>query len=46
VKLRCSKGFVRFVFDPALEYQLNPKFGNCELVLDGAPGTQFTLTQR
>jgi TonB family protein len=45
VKLRCSKGFVGFVFDPTLEYKVESKYGTCELGLDGDPGTQFTLTQ-
>jgi TonB family protein len=45
VKLRCAKGFVRFEFDPTIEYTLNPKFGSCEMQLDGDPGTRFTLTQ-
>ena len=45
VKLRCSKGFVRFAFDPDIDYKVNSKYGDCRLELDGGPGTQFTLTQ-
>jgi TonB family protein len=45
VKLRCSKGFVRFAFDPAIEYKVNSKYGDCALELEGEVGTQFTLTQ-
>lgn len=45
VKLRCAKGFVRFEFDPTIEYTLNSKYGSCEMQLDGDPGTRFTLTQ-
>ncbi len=45
VKLRCSKGFVRFAFDPEIEYKVNPKYGTCAMQLEGEVGTQFTLTQ-
>jgi TonB family protein len=45
VKLRCSKGFVRFVFDPNIDYKVDPQYGVCWLGLDGGPGTQFILTQ-
>ncbi|HEY4338971.1 MAG TPA: energy transducer TonB [Steroidobacteraceae bacterium] len=45
VKLRCARGFVRFAFDPAIEYQIERRYGNCEMELDGDPGTTFTITQ-
>jgi TonB family protein len=45
VKLRCSKGFVRFAFDPEIEYKVAHKDGNCDMEVDGDPGTAFTLTQ-
>jgi hypothetical protein len=45
VKLRCSKGFVRFTFDPEIEYKIAHKDGNCDMEVDGDPGTSFTLTQ-
>jgi TonB family protein len=45
VKLRCSKGFVRFTFDPEIEYKVAHKEGNCNMEVDGDPGTSFTLTQ-
>jgi TonB family protein len=45
IKLRCSKGFVRFTFDPEIEYKVASKHGNCNMELDGDPGTSFTLTQ-
>jgi hypothetical protein len=45
VKLRCAKGFVRFAFDPDLEYKVETKYGDCSLGLEGDRGTQFTLTQ-
>lgn len=45
VKLRCSKGFVQFTFDPSLEYNVAAKYGSCNMELDGDPGTSFTLTQ-
>ena len=45
VKLRCAKGFVRFAFDPTLEYKVATKYGNCAMELDGDPGTAFILTQ-
>jgi TonB family protein len=45
VKLRCAKGYVYFAFDPALEYEVHNKYGDCMLTFEGAPGTRFTLTQ-
>jgi hypothetical protein len=45
VKLKCSKAFVSFAFDPQLQYEVQSKYGACELVLEGTPGTQFQLTQ-
>jgi TonB family protein len=45
VKLRCSRGFVRFAFDPDIQYRINSKYGDCEMELEGEVGTQFTLTQ-
>ena len=40
-----QKGFVRFAFDPDLEYKVATQYGECALELDGDPGTSFTLTQ-
>jgi hypothetical protein len=45
VKLRCTKGYVFFVFDPKLEYQVASKYGDCSIELDGSPGTEFKLIQ-
>lgn len=45
VKLRCAKGFVRFAFDPDLQYKVASKYGGCSMELEGDRGTQFTLTQ-
>ena len=45
IRLRCAKGFERFAFDPVREFQLDTKYGNCSMELEGEPGTQFTLTQ-
>jgi TonB family protein len=45
VKLRCQKGFVRFALDPQLEYTVADRYGDCNIELDGEPGTRFTLTQ-
>jgi TonB family protein len=45
VKLRCAKGFVRFAFEPDIEYQVATKYGDCTMELDGDPGTSFTMTQ-
>lgn len=45
MKLRCSKGFLRFEFDPAIDYKVNPKYGTCAMELEGEVGTRFTLTQ-
>ena len=45
VKLRCSKGYVFFAFDPKLEYEVASKYGDCWIELDGSPGTEFELIQ-
>jgi hypothetical protein len=45
VKLKCTRGLVSFAFDPALTYHVMEKYGECRLELEGAPGTQITLTQ-
>ena len=45
VKLRCAKNYRYFAFDPTLQYEINSKDGDCAIALDGAPGTQFKLTQ-
>jgi TonB family protein len=45
VKLRCAKGFVRFAFDPDLQFNVESKYGSCRMELEGERGTQFVLTQ-
>ena len=45
VKLRCVRGFVRFTFDPTIEYSVENKYGSCRMELDGNLGTRFILTQ-
>jgi TonB family protein len=45
VNLRCDKGFIRFTFDPDLEYKVADKYGSCGMEIVGEPGTDFTLTQ-
>jgi len=45
VKLKCAKGFVRFTFDPKLEYTVPERFGECTIELLGTPGTRFKLEQ-
>jgi TonB family protein len=45
VKLRCSKGFVSFAFDPNLQYEVQDKYGDCRLSVEGTPGTRFQLFQ-
>jgi TonB family protein len=45
VKLRCTKGFVRFAFDPAIQYHVEAKYGSCTMEIEGDRGTQFVLTQ-
>jgi hypothetical protein len=45
VKLKCSRGFVTFKFDPELQYTVEDKYGDCTLDLVGTPGTQLQLTQ-
>jgi TonB family protein len=45
VKLKCSKRFVSFAFDPAVRYEVQGGYGDCMLFLEGTPGTKFQLTQ-
>jgi TonB family protein len=45
VKLRCDKRYVYFAFDPALQYEISSKYGNCSIELVGGPGTRFKLVQ-
>jgi hypothetical protein len=45
VKLRCARDYRFFPFDPALEYEISHRDGECAIELDGAPGTRFKLTQ-
>jgi hypothetical protein len=45
VALRCGKGFVRFAFDPQVQYHVDSNYGKCQMELDGDRGTRFTLTQ-
>jgi hypothetical protein len=45
VKLRCAKGFVRFAFDPELQYNVARKYGSCSMEFEGDQGSQFVLTQ-
>lgn len=45
VKLRCSRGYVHFMFDPHLQYTVNGKYGGCRIELLGSPGTRFQLVQ-
>ncbi|HEY4341949.1 MAG TPA: energy transducer TonB [Steroidobacteraceae bacterium] len=45
VKLRCARGFVRFAFDPAIQYHVETRYGSCTMEIEGDRGTQFVLTQ-
>jgi TonB family protein len=45
IKLKCENGFVRFEFDPTLEYQVANNYGDCTMKVEGDPGTRFILTQ-
>ena len=45
VKLRCDKGYVTFPLDPAMQYHVANKYADCEMELDGAPGTRFDVVQ-
>jgi TonB family protein len=45
VKLKCSRAFVSFPFDPRLQYEVQRQYGNCLLTLEGSPGAQLQLTQ-
>jgi TonB family protein len=45
VRLLCDKKYVEFKYDPALDYRVSSRFGQCALVLSGDAGTQFRLIQ-
>jgi hypothetical protein len=45
VKVRCDKQYVVFTFDSALQYEIDSKYGECSIELNGAPGTQLKLVQ-
>jgi hypothetical protein len=45
IKLRCDRGYVAFPLDPAMQYQVADRSGECDIELDGTPGTRFDLLQ-
>jgi TonB family protein len=45
VKMKCSRKFVAFTFDPQIQYEVRIRYGDCVLSLEGTPGTRFELTQ-
>ena len=45
VKLRCSRQYLSFRFDPKLQYTISGRHCGCWMELVGQPGTQFRLTQ-
>ena len=45
IKLRCSKGYVFFRFQPDVKYKVASGRNRCHLQLVGNPGTTFSLTQ-
>lgn len=45
LKLRCERDFLRFSFDPSVEYQLPEEAGSCRLQVIGQPGARFALSQ-
>src|SRR5262249_10356866 len=45
VKLKCTRGFVTFKFDPELQYTVQDKYGDCTLSLEGTPETRLRLIQ-
>lgn len=45
IKLRCSKDYVFFRFDPDIHYKTGPDQQPCHLQLIGDPGTTFKLVQ-
>jgi hypothetical protein len=44
VKLWCDQKYLRFMFDPSLQYTVSGA-DNCNMELFGEPGTRFELTQ-
>ena len=45
IKLRCSKSYVFFRFQPDVKYKVAGGMNRCHLELVGNPGTTFSLTQ-
>jgi TonB family protein len=45
VKLHCARKFASFAFDPGLQYQIDDRYGDCEIFVEGDPGTRFELVQ-
>lgn len=45
LKLRCERNYRTFDYDSQLEYHIAKKSGQCELEIDGSPGSQFKLVQ-
>lgn len=45
IKLRCEKQYIRFPYDPEMQYQIQNNFGVCHMQVLGDPGTTFELVQ-
>lgn len=45
IDLYCQNGYVAFPFNAELQYSVHGNRGECELQLNGQPGTRFTLYQ-
>jgi TonB family protein len=45
LRLYCQGGYLKFHFDPTLQYRVHGEYGTCRLHVDGQPGTRFTLNQ-
>jgi len=45
IKLRCAKAYLIFPYDPALEYKVDARRGDCSIEIVGDPGTKFDLIQ-
>lgn len=45
VDLYCQGGFLKFPFNPKLQYTVHGRYGSCEMTILGEPGTRFTLNQ-
>jgi len=45
LRLHCDKGYVGFVYDAGISYNVEPGYRDCSLTAIGTPGTTFQLVE-